>query len=142
MKQLGEQQEISELIEPQLPLTDEINGHVFSMIASGVCDADAYYRGLYDGGAAFLLIKDPLFPRCQELPLARLASAFPQAISAFPIRDHKFALTSYLDDFKIAYKVEKNAVVVREGSETMLTAQFDEQNRVTKLDASLKNKPN
>ena len=99
MKQLGEQQQIPELTEPQIPLTDEINGHVLSMIASGVCDADAYYRGPYDGGAAFLLIKDAKFPPSKEPPLARLAHFFPQAISAFSIPDHRLALTSYLDQY-------------------------------------------
>ena len=37
------------------------------MIASGVCDADAYYRGPYEGGAAFLLIKDERFPRSKNI---------------------------------------------------------------------------
>ena len=70
MKRLGEEQNIPELTQPQIPLTVEINGHVLSMIASGVCGADAYYRGPYDGGAAFLLIKDEKFPRNQEPPLS------------------------------------------------------------------------
>jgi hypothetical protein len=71
MKRLGEEQTIPELTQPQLPLTADINGHVLSMIASGVCDGDAYYRGPYDGGAAFLLIKDDKFPRSQEHPLGK-----------------------------------------------------------------------
>lgn len=137
MKQLGEQQQILELIEPQVPLTDEVNGHVLSMIASGVCDADAYYRGPYDGGAAFLLIKDPNFPRSKESPLARLAHVFPQAISSVAIADHRLALTSYLDQRSIVYISEGNAVIVSEKGKTVLTATFDSQQRLTKLDANL-----
>lgn len=138
MKQLGEQQNLPELTQPQLPLTADINGHVLSMIASGVCDADAYYRGPYEGGAAFLLIKDDKFPRSKEHPLARLAHVFPQAISAFAIPDHRLALTSYLDGCGVGHVNEGNAVIVKEGRETLLTATFDEQNRLTKLEATIK----
>jgi hypothetical protein len=137
MKQLGEQQQIPELTEPQIPLTDEVNGHVFSMIASGVCDADAYYRGPYDGGAVFLLIKDDKFPRNKEPPLARLAHVFPQAISAFSIPDHKLALTSYLDQHGIAYQTADNAIVVKEDDAPILTATFGERNRLVKLESVL-----
>ena len=137
MKQLGEQQQIPELTEPQIPLSGDINGHVLSMIASGVCDADAYYRGPYDGGAAFLLIKDEKFPRSKESPLARLPHIFPQAISAFAIPDHRLALTSYLDQHGITYNNEGNTVIVKEGGNIVLTAAFDDQKRLTNLDARL-----
>ena len=137
MKHFGEQQQIPELTEPQIPLTDDINGHVLSMIASGVCDADAYYRGPYDGGAALLLIKDEKFPRSKESPLARLPHIFPQAISAFAIPDHRLALTRYLDQCGIVYTSEGNAITVREKENAVLTATFDEQKRLINLDARL-----
>jgi len=138
MKDLGEEQQIPELTEPQPALTEDVNGHVLSLIASGVCDADAYYRGPYDGGAVFLLIKDAKFPRSNESPLARLATVFPQAISTFSIADHRLALKSYLDGAGIAHVKEGNAVIVKEGRETVLMATFDKQNRLTNLEATLK----
>jgi hypothetical protein len=100
-----------------LALSKDVNGHVLAMIASGVCEADAYYRGPYEGGAAFLLIKDAAFPRRRESPLARLGHVFPQAIAAFAIADHRLALTSYLDQAGIAYQSDGDAVVVREAGE-------------------------
>jgi hypothetical protein len=137
MKQLGEQQQIPELTEPQVPLTEKVNGHVLSMITSGVCDADAYYCGPYDGGAAFVLIKDPLFPHSTEPPLSQLVRAFPQAISAFAIPDHRLALTSYLDQFGIAYTIDGHTVAVTENGGTVMTATFDEHRRLTNLEAKL-----
>ena len=92
---MGEERLISELTEPQLPL-GEINGHFFGMIAVGVCQANAYYRGPYDGGAAFLLINDEAFPRNTDPPLQRIASVFPQAISGIDIPNHKLALMGHL----------------------------------------------
>jgi hypothetical protein len=137
MKWLSQEQNVPELTQPQLPLSQVINGHVLAMIASGICDADAYYRGPYEGGAAFLLIKDEKFPRSKEPPLARLAHVFPQAISAFVIPDHRLALTSYLDQHGIDYTSEGRTIVVKEGKNPVLTARFDEQNRVAKLDVAL-----
>jgi hypothetical protein len=140
MKKLGEQNQIPELTQRQPALTEEMNGHIVSLIASGVCDADAYYRGPYDGGAVFLLIKDAKFPRSKESPLARLATVFPQAISTFSISDHRLALTSYLDGAGIAHVKEGNAIIVKEGKETVLTATFDKRNWLANLEATFKGK--
>jgi hypothetical protein len=81
MKALGEEQAITEFTTPELPL-GEINGHMLCLIASGVCKANAYYRGPYTGGAAFFLIQDDGFPKRKVVPLARIVSVFPQVISA------------------------------------------------------------
>lgn len=138
MKGLGQRHRIEELTEPQPELTEDLNGHTLSLIASGVCDADAYYRGPYDGGAAFLLIKDQQFPSSNESPLLRLSTVFPQVISTFSIADHHLALTSYLDKAGIAYTNEDGDVKVKEGGETVLTATFDNLRRLTNLNATIK----
>ena len=48
LKAYGEQHAIPELTTPQLPL-DQIDGHT-------LCEANAYYRCPYEGGALFVLI--------------------------------------------------------------------------------------
>jgi hypothetical protein len=136
LRMLGQHHGIPELAEPQLPL-DVVNGHTLSMIASGVCRADAYYRCPYDGGAAFVLIKDENFPRCTEPPLRRLTSVLPQAISSLDIPNHRLALTGYLEYYGLPFQQEGTEVVVRENGEAMLTATFDELNRLTKLEATI-----
>jgi hypothetical protein len=60
LRMLGESHGIAELVEPEVPF-GEVNGHLLAMIGSGVCRADAYYRCPYQGGAAFVLIKDENF---------------------------------------------------------------------------------
>ena len=97
-----------------------------------------YYRGPYEGGAAFLLIKDAAFPRSRESPLARLGHIFPQAITAFAIADHRLALTSYLDQFGIAYQCVGDAVVVREAGDVVLSAAFDAQRWLVQLEGVLR----
>ena len=44
MQEVGRQQEIAALYDPEVSL-ETAGGHLLSMIASGVCGADAYYRG-------------------------------------------------------------------------------------------------
>jgi hypothetical protein len=141
LRMLGEAHGIPELAEPELPL-EQIDGHILATIGSSVCRADAYYRCPYEGGAAFVLIKDENFPRCTEPPLARIASVFPQAISAIEIPDHRLAFTSYLEYYGIAFEGDGMQVVAKEGDEPVLTAAFDELNRLMKLEATICARPN
>jgi len=133
LKALGEAQEILELAQPQLPL-GEVNGHFFLMIASGVCQANAYFRAPYEGGAAFLLIKDETFPKHADPPLQRIATIFPQAIASIEIPDHKLALMGHLEYYGLPYKDLGSEIVVMEGSERLLTATFDYDHRLTQLE--------
>jgi hypothetical protein len=134
---LGRLQNIPEITEPEVPL-GEVDGHTLALIASGLCQANAYYRAPYDGGALFLLIQDDIFPRCQEPPLARIASVFPQAIAAPDIANHRLALAGHLAHYGIDGRDEGDRVLVREAGQPVLTATFDEVDRLTKLNVTVK----
>lgn len=136
MKAVGEEQQIPELTTPMFSL-DGIDGHFLAMIASGVCQANAYYRCPYDGGAAFLLIQDENFPEYNESPLQRIASVFPQAIATIDIPNHKLAFGGYLEHYGLVGEVEGDTLIVKDNSEAVLTAAFDDQDRLTKLDAAI-----
>jgi hypothetical protein len=127
MKALGEEQQIPELTTPLLQLGD-IDGHTLAMIASGVCQANAYYRCPYDGGAAFVLIQDESFPKSTEPPLVRIASVFPQAISSIEIADHRLALIGYLEHYGLVGQDEEGKLVVKADGQAVLVAAFDELN--------------
>src|SRR5262249_21316260 len=114
------------------------DGHTLALIASGLCQANAYYRAPYDGGALFLLIQDDIFPRCQEPPLARIASVFPQAIAALDIPNHRLALAGHLVHYALDAQDGRARVVVRKAGQPVLTANFDEVDRLTKLDVTVK----
>jgi hypothetical protein len=136
MKALGEEQQIAELTTPMFQLGD-IDGHTLALLASGVCQANAYYRCPYEGGAAFVLIQDESFPKPTEPPLVRIASVFPEAISAIEIPDHRLALMGHLDHYGLAYEEEAGKVLVKENGEAVLTAEFDELNRLTQLNVTV-----
>ncbi|WP_020471392.1 DUF6882 domain-containing protein [Zavarzinella formosa] len=137
MRMLGEVQGFPELTEPEVSL-DRIDGHTIAMIASSVCQANAYYRCPYEGGALYVLIMDDNFPKDPTPPLARLATVFPQAISSLDIPDHRLALTGYLDYHGLAYEQIGDRVVAKENGEPALTATFDHLNRLTNLEATIK----
>jgi hypothetical protein len=134
LKAYGVQHGIPELTQPEL-LLDQIDGHTLALLASGICDADAYYRCPYDGGALYVLIMDDDFPECPDPPLQRVATVFPQAIAALDIPDHEEALCGYLDDYDLEHEHTGNQIIVRsESGEPVLTATFDEQKRLTGLE--------
>jgi hypothetical protein len=136
LRKLGTAKGIAELTEAQLP-ADEYDGHFWSILATGVCKADAYYRGPYEGGAVFLLIEDPAFDRQVDNPLLRFATIMPQAVSAYPISNHKRAVAGYADFLGLTAEAQGDTVVVADGSGNQLTAEFDGQNRLTKLAGEL-----
>ena len=128
MKALGEQHRIDEFTQPQVPL-GEITSHIFALIASGVCRADAYFRGPYVGGAAFLLFKAGTLPSNPVSPLIRITRVLPEAISSLEIPNHKLAFLGYLDSSHLVGEAEGNTVVVKEDGKLVLTATFDERQR-------------
>jgi hypothetical protein len=141
LKAYGEQHGIPELTTPQLPL-DQVDGHKLALLASGVCEANAYYRCPYEGGALFVLIMDENFPKCTDPPLQRIATVFPQAIASLDIPDHKLALSGYLDHYGLIHEQDENQIMVHENGVAVLMATFDEQNRLTHLEVKLKAEAN
>lgn len=136
LKAYGEEHGIPELATSQLPL-DQIDGHTLALFASGICEANAYYRCPYDGGALFVLIMDENFPEDPTPPLHRLATVLPQAIASLEITDHRLALTGYLDHYGLSFEQVVDKIVVKENGEPVLTATFDGQKRLTNLEAQL-----
>ena len=132
MKAFGEQYGISELLLSEI-LLNEIDGPTLTLIASGICEANAYYRCPYEGGALFVLILDDDFPKCTDPLLQRIATVFPQAVASFDIPDHKLALTGYLDHYNLSHEKDGDKIIAKVNGEAALTATFDEQNRLTNL---------
>ena len=132
LRKLGTDSAIPELTEPQVP-ADELDGHFWSILATGLCRANAYYRGPYDGGAVYLLIKDANYRHTLDHPLVRLASVFPQAISTYPISNHKHALKGHAEFLGLSVQPQENATIIADSQGGQLSAEFDGQNRLTSL---------
>lgn len=80
-------------MQAQLELGN-VDGHSLALIASGVCRADAYYCGSYEGGAVFFLIRQT--PLRDPKPTApELANVMSSVIANFPV-DHKLMAQALL----------------------------------------------
>jgi len=70
--------------------------------------------------------------------LRLLATDFPQAVASLGLSDHRIALIGYLDHHGIAFEHDGHTVIVKNSGETMLSATFDELNRLIEWEATLK----
>ncbi|KAF9952378.1 hypothetical protein BGZ72_006328 [Mortierella alpina] len=117
---LGRRENIPEFTQSILPITEDINGDKLMLIASGICNGNAYYRGPYDGGAVFMLIRDLDFPRETVNPAIRIPVVFCQASMAVTISDHKVAFRHYVHYY------QGNA----EETDDTIRAEFDNGSRI------------
>ena len=72
----------------------------------------------------------------ESLP-ARIVSVFPQAVASLPFTNHKHAFQSYVRHYGFEVRLESNSVVVRRDGLQVLSACFDEHDRLTRLKAAL-----
>jgi hypothetical protein len=132
VRAVGDLQRCVQLSEPQFPV-GEVDGHYLANLASGLCQARAYYRAQNQGGAVFLLIVDKEFPRWVGQSLARISTIFPQVLLSLPITDHKTAFRGYLRFYGLQGIESGNTIRVDQDSKNAITAIFDDCNRLSKL---------
>ncbi|KAF9275879.1 hypothetical protein BGZ68_010447 [Mortierella alpina] len=132
---LGRQNNIPELTQNMLPITEEINGHNLMAIATGICNGDAYYRGPYDGGAVFMLIRDQDFPRETVDPVIRIPTVFTQAIMAFSISDHKVAFRHYVEYYHGRIEETDDTILAEFDDGSRVEAKFEPPHRLTSISA-------
>ncbi len=140
MRAYGHQTQIQALTETEVPLNNLHNGHMFSLLASGLLESSGgYYRGPYPGGALFMLIDDPDFPADQRDPVQRIVMTFPQLISAITLPSHLEAFLGYLQGHQLMIEQETDSQIVRAQSSSgqIITAEFDASDRLISLNASL-----
>ncbi len=135
MRAFGEQQRVAELVAPALNLEDA-DGHKLSLIACGVCGADAYYCGPYAGGAVFLLLTAPSLRRFADDTPMRFIRVFTEFISAFAC-DHRPALAAYAAYKGYTLTGEASADVITLPAGAVVRAEFDALGRVSGLSSTL-----
>jgi hypothetical protein len=111
---------------------DDADDHRVALTSSGVLAADAYYRGPYNGGAAFFLLRDErLGLPAPEGP--RIVNTISQAISSLAIADHRAAITAYLDARGLSPRADGENAIVATVTGVDVRAQFDAQGRLADL---------
>ena len=135
LRQRGESEGIEEFVTPKFSL-DPVDGHQVATVASALCEANCYYRGPYEKGAVFLLIKDPAFEKPSEDPALTITTVFTQVIGAFNV-DHRKAFLGYLSYHGIDAQESDSKVTGKSVHGTEVVAQFDASGRLQDLSANL-----
>lgn len=137
LKALGEKNGIEELRTPLLSIDGErITGHKLAMIASGVCNADAYYVGPYEGGAAYFLIRNsPLAERATTGTL-RMIRVIEEIVNSHSC-NHRAMIISYLNQEGFDVANRDNHYVAIAGNERSLRFSFDDQDRMVKISSEV-----
>lgn len=138
MKKYGQHYQIDSLTQRKFELNETQNGHYIAMLASGISQANAYYKIDYEGGSLYVLIDDPQFPVDVRDSLQRIALTFPQLIGSVQVSNHKFAFKGHVHAHSLPIQSETDHQIIVKGNHNQtLTAEFDEHKRLTNLTGKL-----
>jgi hypothetical protein len=133
LQRLGDLKDIPEFVNFELPNGEQI-GTRLALTTTGMFKADAFYRAPYSGGALYLLLADPIYPREPVNPAVRIPKVLPQVFQRFKDLDHRQVLDGYLMYYGLTAVPERSDVVIENGTEPILRAHFDERDQLTSMD--------
>lgn len=131
LKVFGEKKDIPEFVSPQCPL-NKINGEHLALVACGLFNTHAWFRGAYAGGAMLLTLQDPQFPTLQATAEERILSVFPRAVFCYEL-NHKQAFLAYTRHYRLEDFEENGVTVIAERKRELMEAEFDEQGNLLTL---------
>jgi hypothetical protein len=130
LKKYGEENQIDLLRNDTFNFSNE-DLHLIGTIASGISNSSAYYICDYGQGAMVVTIKSDKIDKLRKDTHLRIMTVFPQLISQFEM-NHNLALINYLTDK--GYNIAENGTkLTASKNENTITAEFDNQSRLTKL---------
>jgi hypothetical protein len=138
LRDYGKKHNIPEFTTASLPLDQENHGHHFGMVASVVLDANVYYRGPYQGGAMFLLVKDPRFPvRIKNTP-EHLVTTITQFAASAQTDNLRLLVTHYLETCGLKLTAIDDVLTGTFADGSRVDVIFKGDNRLQEVKAHLK----
>lgn len=126
-------QQMKELEQPELPLTDLINGTALaSMAVAANSGRMCYYKAPYDGGAAFLLIKEVPEQVFAAIPPMLAINTISEIISAFPIH-HGYLVDGIMEVYATDIQKTQDTVTGKFHDGSSLKVTFDELGRIKNM---------
>ena len=111
IKAKGEKLNLEALTTAEIEITDELNGHILSIVACGLADKKyCYYRGPHSGGAIFVAfdgVDERVFAPINEKDFADIVV---NSIQQFPL-NHKLFVESFLEWNKTKYKLQGDIII-------------------------------
>lgn len=133
-KAYGEEHGLSQLTTASLPLTEHLNSHMITIVSAAVHPENVcYYRAPYEGGVAFVLVKDlpsDIFEPVDALTFANLCT---QIITAYAV-DHKKMVEGFLRDNGCQMEWKDNQRILADfGNYGNLLIEFDIYGRIKSM---------
>jgi hypothetical protein len=129
LREFGEQQGIEEFTVSKIPL-ERISGHLLGLTALGVLHKPAYYRAVFPEKALLLVLEEEGLPVLPALPMTRFLSTVADAIQNYEFRNHKQALSSFVQQLEWEPQWEGQQLTLVDAQGIVGIASFDEHDRL------------
>ena len=125
IKEKGEKLNLEPLINAEIDISDELNGHTLSIVACGLADKNyCYYRGPHSGGAIFVAFDGVDKKVFTPVDAKDFADIVVRCIQQFSL-NHKLFIESFLEWNKNKYKWQENNMVANFGNSGKLKIEFE-----------------
>lgn len=138
IRTIGEREGIEAFVVPDVPVGDDLPADAFALVASELVNADAYYRGPYTGGAAYILLRLPDdAPRQVDGDGLRVVRTLSLAPLALPIGLDRPAIERYMRWVGIEVAAEVDRSIGRDARGGEVTVTYDELGRFARLESTI-----
>ena len=111
IKEKGEKLDIETLTTAEIDITDELNGHNFSIVACGLADKNyCYYRGPHSGGAIFIAFNGVDEKVFSSVSAKEFVDITVKCIQQFSL-NHKLFVENFLEQNKTKYKLQGDTII-------------------------------
>ena len=125
IKEKGEKLNLEPLINAEIDITDELNGHNLSIVACGLADKNyCYYRGPHSEGAIFIAFNGVDEKVFSSVDTRKFIDITMRCIQQFSL-NHKLFIESFLDWNKNRYEWQENSIVAYFGKDEKLKIEFE-----------------
>ena len=125
IKEKGEKLDIETLTTAEIDITDELNGHNFSIVACGLADKNyCYYRGPHSGGAIFIAFNGVDEKVFSSVSAKEFVDITVKCIQQFSL-NHKLFIESFLEWNETKYKWQGNSIIADFGKDGKLKIEFE-----------------
>ena len=132
IKAKGEKLNLEALTTAEIEITDELNGHILSIVACGLADKKyCYYRGPHSGGAIFVAfdgVDERVFAPINAKDFADIVV---NSIQQFPL-NHKLFVESFLSWNKNKYEWKENTLIAN-FKDSKLEIDFEEKSELARI---------
>ena len=133
IKAKGEKLNLEALTTAEIEITDELNGHILSIVACGLADKKyCYYRGPHSGGAIFVAFDGVDEKVFSSVSAKEFVDIIVRCIQQFSL-NHKLFVESFLEWNKTKCEWNKNTLIADFENSQKLEIDFEEKTELARI---------